>query len=103
MVESRADVFAHSDGASQDFDAARAELGKTWRQVDAPDLGDASIAATMLQRVVAGDVRYFTILWRDDNVVASLLVQGFDERMTLDDAAALARLQQTRIGAARRS
>ena len=101
VVESRADLFASEGGAEADLDSARRALEREWRRVHSAAIGDGTSAATTTQQAVAGDVRFYTIAWRDNNVTASILVQGFEGKVALEDAVALARKQQKRIDAAK--
>jgi hypothetical protein len=99
VIESRADLFEDSDGAKSDFEAARQALETSGRQFEAPDLGDESYAVTAGDET-AGSVRFFTIVWRDANVLATLSVNGFHGRVEPEDVAELARKQQARIARA---
>jgi hypothetical protein len=40
---------------------------------------------------------YFTVAWRYGNVTASVAVDGFEGKLTLSEALAVARKQQQRI------
>jgi hypothetical protein len=101
VVESRADVFDDSEGADRDLDAfrddARGGGGFSFSLVDAPKLGEESVAGTLLQGSGPTAVRFLVIAWRDENVMASVLVNGFARRTSLANALALARKQQKRI------
>jgi hypothetical protein len=103
VVESRVDLFGGAGGAKSDLAAYRrvfvAVIGRSGgaaRLVDAPPLGDEAVAMTTLQRGLH-DIRFYTVAWRDRNSTASLAVNGFDGRVTLADAVALARRQEQRI------
>jgi hypothetical protein len=98
VLGSRADLFAASSGAQDDLEAFRADLGRA-RELPAPELGDAAVATT-LRQVGIVDIRYYTVFWRFRNVTASVLVSGFEGRVTLADALVLARRQQQRIARA---
>ncbi len=105
VVESRVDLFTSSDGAGKDIRAHRAELERAAAEpaaeaevlVDAPAVGEESVAMTVLQELQPVSVRYFTIAWRERNATASVLVQGFEGRLGLADALTLARKQQARL------
>ncbi len=104
LVESRADLFAKTDGAEEDLDAYRRELsgtvagsGLSRKVVDAPTIGDGAFAVE-LRTSGTPTVRFFTIAWRSGNVTASVSVNGFE--LSLRDALALARKQQRRISKA---
>jgi hypothetical protein len=100
VVESRADVFESSDGAKDDLDAARADLGDSeldWQPIDEPGLGDESFAATHVEPGLGKGVRYYQVYWRDANVTASVSTNGFEGRFPLADALELARKQEQRI------
>lgn len=100
VIDSRADLFADAEGAKRDFEALETELnaslGGTTRRLDAPHVGDEALAATASQ----GPVRYYSIAWRQQNVVAALLVNGFAVSLSFDHALRLARKQERRIEAA---
>ena len=103
VVASLVDVFDSVGGAEEEYDAlqgdlAAGELG--WQDVEAPQIGDESAARTVVQGSGPTGVRFFLIAWRVDNAVATLEANGFDRRMTLAEALALARKQQTRLAAA---
>ena len=93
VVESRADVFDSVEAASRAIDATARGAGTA---VDAPEIGDETVARTLLQPGVT-PVRFYTIAWRRGNVVAAVTVNGFARQTTLADAFALARKQQVRI------
>jgi hypothetical protein len=79
------DVFEGEDGARQDAFGTSVE--------DESGLGDDAIVSTLVQ----GDVRFYLVLWRDENAVASINVNGFERRVSTLDALDLARKQQRRI------
>jgi hypothetical protein len=94
VIESRADVFEDEEGAREDFETYRDELAAAGRSVeDEPGLGDEAIVSTLVQ----GDVRFYLVLWRDRNAVASINVNGFERRLSRRDAIDLARKQQRRM------
>jgi hypothetical protein len=99
VIESRVDLFESADGAEEDFDAARTDLGAgtlPWKPIDEPGLGDESFVGTFVQGGTTG-VRFYRIFWRDDNATATLEVNGFEGKLTLADVLALARKQQERM------
>lgn len=105
VVESRADLFDGEDGAEDDFRALEDDLeaGRllgSGERVDAPTLGDETVAATLRQGEGGAALRYFVVAWRQDAVTASVLVNGFDRGTKLSDVLELARKQQRRIEAA---
>ena len=96
VIESRADVFETADGATSDFDAYGSELEGSGTQIEeVPGLGDRGVIATLLQ----GEVRFFLVMWRDDNAVAALNLNGFDGKLTRKQVLALARKQDERMRA----
>jgi hypothetical protein len=100
VIESKADVFDSGEGAEDDFEAARAETDESepeWQPIGEPGLGDESFAATLLQGTGSSDVRFYQVVWREDNAVASLNVNGFARGLALEDALELARAQERRI------
>jgi hypothetical protein len=96
VVESRADLFEDAGGAESDFEAAKRALASGGRPFDAPDLGSGSYAVTSGDET-AGTVRFFTVVWRHENVLATLSVNGFHGRVQPADVVELARKQQARI------
>jgi hypothetical protein len=102
VIESRARVFEDEDAAQRDLDEYRRELlsgGAT--EVEAgPELGEEAWAVALQQPALPRAVVYFTVAWRRANVTASVTVQGFDGKITLEDTIALARKQEDRLSAA---
>jgi hypothetical protein len=97
VVESRADVFDSPGGATDDFDAYGSELETSGTAIaEVPDLGERAVVATLAQ----GDVRFFLVMWRDANAVASINVNGFEGKLTREHALELARKQHARMRAA---
>jgi hypothetical protein len=107
VVESRADIFPSGSGAKKDLQAYDEEFREmiasapTLRRRLAPPgaLGDAALAMTIRQPGRPG-ARFYRIAWRDHNATASVLVEGFEGRVDLAQAVALARRQEARIRAA---
>jgi hypothetical protein len=100
VIESKADVFDSGEGAGDDFEAARAETDESepeWQPIGEPGLGDESFAATLLQGPESSGVRFYQVVWREDNAVASLNLNGFARGLALEDALELARAQEKRI------
>jgi hypothetical protein len=90
VIESRADVFAEKDGATQDYEAYGSELETAGLMLEPENgLGDAAIVATL----VNDGVRFYLVLWRHENAVASINVNGFDGKLTKQHALELARSQ----------
>jgi hypothetical protein len=106
VIESKADLFESAGGAEDDFEAARADLDEgdvRWSPIDEPGLGDESFAATLVQGTETSGVRFYQVVWREDNVTASLLVNGFERRLSLQEVLELAQVQQRRVSAAAES
>jgi hypothetical protein len=102
VIESKADLFDSSDGAEDDFDAARADTDESepeWQPIGEPGLGDESFAATLLEGTETSGVRFYQVVWREDNATASLNANGFAQGLTLEDVLELARAQERRIEA----
>ncbi len=97
VVESRADVFAKVDGARKDLAAYRGAL--TGRPEPA-EIGDEAVTATSLSPGEPSGIRFFTVVWREHNVTASVVVSGYEGRLSLGTALDLARRQSKRIAAA---
>jgi hypothetical protein len=104
VIESRADLFADADGARRDLDALEddleASLGGSSKHVEA-DIGEEAVAASALQGTGRRAVRFYSVAWRQDNVVAAMLVNGFASSLTLEEVLRLARRQEERIARAR--
>jgi hypothetical protein len=105
VVESRADVFRSEDGAEQDLAAYRIQFQGDVRQgsgsgrlVAVPMIGEEVVAMTLVQEAVE-PVRFYSVAWRQGSVTASVSVNGFDGRVSLEDAVRLARAQAGRITA----
>jgi len=102
VIASRADLFEDSGGAKKELEADQEHLSHlAGKPVDPGALGDAAVAYTFLQRG-AVNVRAYSIAWRQDNAAAELDLNGFEGKLTLGDALALARKQQARLVAAAR-
>jgi hypothetical protein len=106
VIESRADLFPSEDDAADDLAAYETELAQEAAAaggdvLDPPELGDGAAAATYVQQGGTA-VRYYRIAWRTANATASLTVNGFDGRVTFEQALALARKQQAHLAAAAR-
>jgi hypothetical protein len=97
VVESRADVFESVSGAEDDL-AAFETAGYT--SIEAPAMGDETRAFETLQSGAGEGVRYYQFAWRKDNATASLLVSGFEGKLTLEEAVELARKQAERLSRA---
>jgi hypothetical protein len=95
-VDSRANALESSDAAGDDLEAARTDLDD-WQPIGEPGLGDESFAGTR----VGSDVRYYQVHWREDNVTASLALNGVEGRFPFSDALELARKQEERIASQR--
>jgi hypothetical protein len=102
VLDSRADLFPSAEAAGddieayeQEFSAEVAELGGT--RLDRIELGEESVVVTYTQAGAARAVRFYRLAWRRSNATASLTVNGFDGRLALGDALALARKQDARL------
>ena len=109
VIESRADLFDSAGGARDELSTAKSEVGRAIGARPAaepladPDIGEEAFAATILQKSGGGgipDVRFYLISWRQQNVVASIFVNGFEKKLTLAQALDLARAQERRIARA---
>jgi hypothetical protein len=96
VIESRADLFESSEGATEELEAID-ERG--FRPLDDPRLGDEARAWSSFPGG-AGTVRYYLVAWREDNVTALVLASGFEGKITLRDVLELARKQQRRMALA---
>jgi hypothetical protein len=100
VVVSMVDLFEEEEGARRDLEAHEAELETQGELVEVPKVGEESRAMTILQESQLADVRFYAIVWRRENVTASVLVQGFEGKIELADALGLARKQDGRIARA---
>src|SRR5256712_2483521 len=100
VIESRADLFKDSSGATADLAAYRVLFSQTsgaeLKNVAVSRLGDAAVGITFTQPG-GRTLRYYRIAWRYRNATASVLIEGFDGELSLNDAESLARKQQTRM------
>jgi hypothetical protein len=103
VVASFVDAFPGTEGAGEDLDAYQeqfqrtvASSGGSTRLLDAPSVGDEALA---LERTLRGapSTVYLTIAWRYGNVTASVAMDGFEGKLTLSEALAVARKQQQRL------
>jgi hypothetical protein len=103
VVASFVDAFPGTDGAKDDlaayedqFTRTVASSGGSSRLLDPPSVGDEALA---LERTLHGtpSTVYFTVAWRYGNVTASVAVDGFEGKLTLSEALAVARKQQRHI------
>lgn len=103
VIESRADTFRDDAGAVADFEAQsrglRKSAGKAGHTLDAPQVGDRTSALTVLEPGLR-PVRFYSIVWQQDNAVASITVEGWDGKISQRTAWALARRQARRIASA---
>jgi hypothetical protein len=101
VVESRADVFKDAAGATRDLAAYRAQFARQpgARPFRVARLGAAATAVAQ-QRPGRPAARFVSVAWRDGNVTASVVVNGFAQGLRTADAVALARAQERRIAAA---
>ena len=102
VVESRVDLFGGAGGAGQEFDAHADELEVqvtrvvAERLVELEDVGDEAVAAVP-GASESGSAVFFTVVWRYENVVASVVANGVSGKLGLRDVLALVRDQQRRV------
>jgi hypothetical protein len=101
VVESRADVFKDEAGAAKDLTAYRAQFAREpgARPLRVAHLGAAATAITQ-QRPGKPAAQFVSVAWRDGNVTASVVANGFAPGLRPADAVALARAQERRIAQA---
>ena len=103
VVESRADLFKDIGGATSDLAAYRVLFSRTsgseLKNVAVSGLGDEAVGITFTQPG-SRPLRYYRIAWRYRNATASVLIEGFDGELSLNDAESLARKQETRMESA---
>jgi hypothetical protein len=102
VVESRADLFESVGGAEDDFDAALADIERLGQagseSIDTSDLGDEARGVGSVGE--PGQLQFFTIVWRDGNVTATLTANGFHGRLLPEHVVRLAEKQQARMARA---
>jgi hypothetical protein len=98
VIESRADLFKDSSGAKADLAAYRVVFsrasGTDLKNVAVSGLGEEAVGITFTQPG-GRTLRYYRIAWRYRNATASVLIEGFDGELSLNDAESLARKQET--------
>lgn len=100
VVASLVDLFESVGGAEDEYGALQTDLrsgGLTWRPVDSPTLGDETFAMSHVQGSGPSRVESFHVAWREDEIVASVQINGFGGKVALADAVELARKQADRI------
>jgi hypothetical protein len=103
VVESRADVFEDAAGAAKDLAAYRAQFRAQAGgagPLRVTRLGQAATAAVQ-DRAGRPAARFVSVAWRDGNVTASVVANGFAPGLRMSDVVALARAQERHIAAAR--
>jgi hypothetical protein len=102
VIESRADVFKDTAGAKTDLRAYSDVLnqmpGARPVSLPGPTVGEAAVGVTFVQ-ASSKPLRFYRLAWRDRNVTASVLLEGFNGKLHLDQALALARKQERLIAA----
>ena len=100
VIESRADVFKAAGGAKTDLlaysDVLKQMPGARALRLAGPNIGDGSVGVTFVQ-ASSKPLRFYRIAWRDRNVTASVILEGFDGKLRLDQALALVRKQERLI------
>jgi hypothetical protein len=103
VIESRADTFRDDAGAAADFEdqsrGLRKSAGNAGHTLGPPRVGERASALTVLEPGVR-PVRFYSIVWRQDNAVAAITVEGWDGKISKRTAWTLARRQASRIAAA---
>ena len=103
VIESRADLFKDSGGARSDLAAYRVLFSRTsgseLKTVAVSGIGDEAVGITFTQPG-SRPLRFYRIAWRYRNATASVLIEGFDGELSLNDAESLARKQETRMESA---
>ena len=104
VVQSLVDGFASGGGARDDLDAYEQEFRQAVSSsrgsaelIDAPRVGDESVAYLRVQEGEPA-TRFYTLAWRYGNVTASVAADGF-AGLTTGQVVRLARKQQARIAA----
>ena len=102
VIESRVDIFKDAAGAKTDLlaysDVLKKMPGAHLLRLT-QQIGDGAVGVTFSQ-ASAKPLRFYRIAWRDRNVTASVILEGFDGHLGLDQAMTLA-LNQERLIASR--
>jgi hypothetical protein len=100
VIESRVDIFKDAAGAKTDLlaysDVLKKMPGARPLRLAGPKIGDGAVGVTFVQ-ASSKPLRFYRIAWRDRNVTASVILEGFDGKLRLDQALALARRQERLI------
>jgi hypothetical protein len=99
LVVSMIDLFDSRDGAKADLAAYDEEFGSMprARRLKITGVGDTATGVTFTRGSGRYTIRFYRIAWREANTTASVSVDGSEGALSLSDASALARKQETRI------
>jgi hypothetical protein len=92
LIESRIDAFPDSEGAEQDLEAYREQLGGEYA-----DVGDEALVTTTRQEAEPRAISFTTVAWRQGTATAAVLVQGYEDTLGRESVLELARKQEARI------
>ena len=108
VIESRVDLYDSGSAAREGLRPYRDEFAQAARsaadaaQPEVGGLADSAVALALRTPGTPTDVRVFAVAWHEANVAAVVRVNGFEGKLSLDDAVALARKQRARIARAAR-
>jgi hypothetical protein len=97
-IESRVDLFADSSGPPADLQAFAQDAPRTGARVTTTTrpIGEGSVGLVNEQSTPRS-IGYYTVAWRRGPVLASIIVSGFKEVVSLEQAIALAEAVDRRL------
>jgi hypothetical protein len=97
-IESRVDLFADASGPTADLQSFAQDAPRTGAQVRpvTRPMGEASVGLVN-EQPAARSIGYYTVAWRRGPILASILVSGFKEVVSLEQAMALAEAVDRRL------
>jgi hypothetical protein len=98
VIESRVDLFREGSGSAADLQAVAQDAPRTGaRLVPAPGpVGEAAIALVS-EQAAPRSIGYYTIVWRRGPMLASVLLSGYKEVVSLAQAMTLAEAIDRRL------
>jgi hypothetical protein len=101
VIESRVDLFSDGSGPSADLQAVVQDAPRTSaRVVPAPRPVGEAATALISEQAAPHSIGYYTIAWRRGPILASVVVSGFKDVVSLAQATTLAELVDRRLAGA---
>lgn len=95
VIESRAEVLPDADAAENVLSELRQDY--QGKELPSPALGESAWAVSFTQPSLGSDLTYTATGWREENVVASLVVQAREGKLSPEEVFELAQIQDNRI------